>query len=67
MGLEREEGHIHARLAGFSRFADEGPGLSELDAYKVCVQGLFLKCMSSCKVNHIIYILICMGHGINAR
>ena len=34
MGPEREEVHVLARVAGFSRLGDQAPGLSEIHAHR---------------------------------
>ena len=52
MGPEREEVHVQARVDGFSRHGDKARDLSEMD---------------TCKTNHNMYMLICMGQAINAR
>lgn len=52
MGPEREEVYVQARVDGFSRHGDKARGLSEVD---------------TCKINHNMYMLICMGQTSNAR
>ena len=67
MGPEREEVHVLARVAGFSRTGDQAPGLSEIHAYRPYAWNKLSERKSLCKTKRNMYMLICMGHAINAR